>query len=144
MLDKKVLPRICAAALALVASFATVPSASAAWTPQHYQQKVKLVCGSGCAGHFLQLTGNQMLDIHHFACDIITNGDLSHAQLAVDNFSYPLVVQWQRPVSGKTGYTFDAVIDFRVPPGKRAGAIFIVGGDSEGYCTLMGTLYTKS
>lgn len=152
MISGQFLPRAVAAGLALAAGLATAPStASAATTAQHYQAKVNMVCGGNCVVQFALLTSKQVLDIHHVACQVFTSGVgvLSLATLTIAPgsglFSYPLELQWQRPLFDGTAYTVGAEVDLRVPGGKRATVEMLVGGNSPtGYCSITGTLYTQS
>jgi len=150
MLTKKFLPRAGAAALALATIAAATP-ASAAVTASHYQQKVKLVCGSGCTATFPKLAANKALDIERVACDMNTSGGkLGLAEIALlpavqNYFSYPLPVIWERDVLGQNAFMVGGEVDIRVPYGKQVAVFLLVGGSSPGgFCSITGTLYTQS
>jgi len=136
--------RIAAAALALIMIAATFPASAATVIRQHYQKKVDLTCGVGCAAVFPKLAANHALDIDHVACDFSTTGDLADGALellpASPSFSMPLGLNWQRSFGSADYFTLGGEMNVRVPLGGQARVVILVGGATYGSCTVTGTL----
>jgi hypothetical protein len=148
MLDKKVLPRICAAALALAASLAAMPTASAAQVSQHYQAMAEISCGNNCTATFPQLAANRMLDIDHISCEVGASGNITLASFGLlppaAPFVYALPLQWQRRSGATKIYTFGGDVNIRIPFGKRGSVIVLGDAEPEGTCAITGTLYINN
>ena len=135
-----------AVAIALVSIAATFPASAATITRQHYQKRVDLTCGSGCIAALPKLAANQALDIDQVACDLNTAGDVLLVALDLVpqslNFSMLLGLIWKRSFGGTNYFTLGGEVNVRVPLGRQARVVMLVGGTPYGNCSVTGTLLT--
>ena len=136
------------ATLAVVATIVAPATASAALVATHFQQRVDLVCASGCTAKFIKLAANEALNIDHVTCEVTTGGEVVVVSIALlpDSlkFSIPLGLAWQREFLGANVFTFSAETNMRVPVGRQAQVVVMAGGSPVGSCSITGTKLTNN
>jgi hypothetical protein len=141
-----------AAGLAFVATLLPAEPASAAVTRSIFQQKVALNCTQvlSCKVAFIQLAGNQALEITRAVCHVEeSNGDVYAAHIfylpAQPDYSEDLGLLWSREILGNAIYTLGGNTQIRIPAGKRLHiAIDFAGQFPTGFCSVSGEKITVS